>query len=109
MKITEIIVGAGRTFNHPYEQFSNLRPQVTIKAVLDEGDDPEQIIKDLQAKAESMVEDHKNNMLQSLRELHTLSLRQREMAGLERQLREAQARLDEIRKEYPQITAEEVI
>jgi hypothetical protein len=109
MKITEIIVGAGRTFNHPYEQFSNLRPQVTIKAILDDGDDPEEVIKDLQAKAESMVEDHKNNILQSLRELHTLSLRQREMASLEKQLREAQARLDEIRKEYPQITAEEVI
>lgn len=109
MKITEIIVGAGRTFNHPFEQFSNLRPSVTLKAVLDDGDNPEQIIKDLQAKAESMVEDHKNNMLQSLRELHNLTLRQREIASLEKQLREAQTRLDEIRKEYPQITAEEVI
>ena len=40
MKITEIVVSAGRTFNHPYENFSNLRPQVTLKATPDEGESP---------------------------------------------------------------------
>ena len=30
-KITEITVSAGRTFNHPHESFSNLKPHVALK------------------------------------------------------------------------------
>ncbi len=39
MVVTEIVVSAGRTFNHPYEQFSILKPSVTLKARIDEGED----------------------------------------------------------------------
>lgn len=31
MKVIEIIVSAGRTFNHPNESYSNLRPQVSVR------------------------------------------------------------------------------
>lgn len=34
MRIKTITVTAGRTFNHPYEQYSNLRPEVTMVADL---------------------------------------------------------------------------
>src|SRR5260370_13146949 len=95
-KVTEIIVGAGRTFNHPHEQFSNLRPSVTIKATLEDGDDPEKVIRDLQAKSETMIEDHKQNMLRSLEDLYDLSQHQRELVTLQSQLRAAQERLDQI-------------
>jgi hypothetical protein len=35
MKINSITVTAGRTFNHPHEQYSNLRPEVTMTATRD--------------------------------------------------------------------------
>ncbi len=105
MQITEITVSAGRTFNHPYEQYSNLKPYVTMKAVLSEGEDAAAATKELQKKCEELVEDHKRNMLQSLEELRELSQRQQEMASLSAQLGRAQARLEEIRKEHPELAA----
>lgn len=100
-RVTEITVNAGRTFNHPYESYSNLRPSVTIKAELLEGEDWEAATKELQAKAESMVEEHKQHMLRSLKELHDLTVRQREVASLEDSIRGAQSRLDRLRKGLP--------
>lgn len=103
MNITEITVSAGRTFGHPYEQFSNLKPQVTLKATLAVGEDPIEAARTLQAKAECLVEDHKQNMLKSISELHRLGEVQSEVAGLERTLRNAQERLSQIRNEHPQL------
>jgi len=108
MQVTEISVSAGRTFNHPYENFSNLKPHLTLKATLDEGEDPVIVAKDLQAKAEQLVEDHKQNMLKSLEELHNLTLAQQEMMSLERQLKSAQERIDELRKDNPQLEIEDM-
>jgi hypothetical protein len=60
--MAKITISAGRTFNHPYEQFANFRPGLQLKIVPDEdGEDAIQIIKDLQAKIEGLVEDHKKN------------------------------------------------
>jgi predicted RNase H-like nuclease (RuvC/YqgF family) len=103
VEIVEIVVNAGRTFNHPHESYSNLRPSVTLKATISEGEDYEKAVKELQAKAESLIEDHKQNMLRSLEELYELDMTQQEVARLETHLRDAQSRLDEIRKEYPQL------
>ncbi len=103
MKIVEVNVSAGRTFNHPHESYSNLRPSVNFKATLEEGDDPISVTKDLQRQAEQLVEDHKQNMLKSLEDLYDLTERQREMTTLEQQLGRAQSRLDEIRKTYPKL------
>lgn len=106
MKITEIVVSAGRTFNHPYENFSNLRPQVTLNATLDEGDDPHAATKELQGKAEKLVEDHKQNMLQTLRELHHLSMARQEVYDVERKLADLNARLKDLREGNPQLALE---
>ncbi len=103
MKVTEIVVSAGRTFNHPYEQYSNLRPQVTLKATLDDGDDPAVAAKELQGKAEKLVEDHKQNMLRTLQELHKLSVAKQEMFDVARRLGELNNRLAELREENPQL------
>lgn len=103
MKIAEITVSAGRTFNHPYEDYSNLRPNVTIRATLDEGDDPEKVLAELQAKAEKSVEDHKQNLLHSLEELHFLTQAQRDYTSLAEQIERSQRRLDEIRRAHPQL------
>jgi glycerol-3-phosphate O-acyltransferase len=67
MKIIEITVSAGRTFNHPYESFSNFRPEVSFKATLDEGINVENATKELQRRAESHVEEIKTKILAKLK------------------------------------------
>ena len=103
MKITEIVVSAGRTFNHPHEEYSNLKPQVTLKAAVDEGEDPVTATKELQARAEGLVEDHKNGLLKSIEELWQMSQAQSRLVGLGRQLREAQREMDSLRQRWPEL------
>ena len=103
MRVTEVTVGARRTFIHPFESFVYLRPSVTFKAELQDGEDPVTVAKDLQAKAEQLVEDHKQFMLTSLRNLHYLSEAQRRLASLEQQIKQAQSEVEALRKENPQL------
>ncbi|MGV1047696.1 MAG: hypothetical protein ACOYD4_04105 [Solirubrobacterales bacterium] len=97
MTITIITVTAGRTFNHPHESYSNLRPEVTMTATLAPGEHAEGATRRLQATAEQLVEDHKRAMLQSIQELHQMSEQQAELRGLQEQLERTQARLEAIR------------
>lgn len=97
MEITEIIVSAGRTFNHPYKSYSNLRPQVSLKAVLGPEDDPKKAVKALQEQAEKAVEDHKQKMLAHLEALDEIQAIDREVMSLEEQISRAQARLESVR------------
>lgn len=106
MKINTITVTAGRTFNHPHEQYSNLRPEVSMTATLDEGEDPTKSAQQLQARAEQIVEDHKQGLLRSIEELYQLTTKQAEMRGLQQELQRAQARLEAIRKDHPQLQLE---
>lgn len=108
MKINQITVTAGRTFNHPHEQYSNLRPEVVFTATVDEGEDAVAATKALQAQAEQLVEDHKNHLLKTLEESYQLTERQAEVRGLQKQLTAAQTRLTEIRSENPALELGEV-
>ncbi len=104
MKVTEIRVTAARTFNHPHESYSNLRPAVSLTATIDESEDATVAAKALQAKAEQLVEDHKNALLSSLDQLYEMTQVDSEVASLERQLASAQSRLEQLRatrKELP--------
>ena len=103
MKITNIVVRAGRTFNHPHESYSNLKPEVELTATLDDGDDAKSAVQQLQAQAEGMVEDHKQGLLKSIEELHQLTERQSEVMGLQRTLQQAQYRIEEIRRANPEL------
>lgn len=103
MKIQTIEVSAGRTFNHPHEQYSNLRPEVKMVAQLDGSEDPVAAVRTLQAQAEQLVEDHKNGLLKSIEELYQLTERQSEMRGLQNELKNAQTRLDQIRSMNPEL------
>jgi chromosome segregation ATPase len=103
MQVTEIVVSAGRTFNHPYENYSNLKPQVTIKAALREGEDSTAAIQELQAQAEKLVEDHKRALLQQLEELQHLSSARQEISDLEQRLKQSQRRLAELREDNPRL------
>lgn len=98
MQIKEIKVTAGRTFNHPFESFSNLRPEIELTATINEGEDFAQCTKDLQAKAEHLVEDHKRNMITSLYKLREMAEREREVARLESVIKTSQSALETLRE-----------
>lgn len=100
-KITEITVSAGRVIPHPFQQYANLRPMITLKAEIEPGEDPTEAAKGLQAKAEGLVEDHSRYMVKSPEELEELSRRQAKVASLEASIRRAQEDLDRLRKEMP--------
>ena len=102
MKITHIEVRAGRVFNHPYESYSNLQPSVVLQANLEEGDDPDEAVRQLQAKAEGLVEDHKRSLLGEIEELYHLSQAQQEAHSLEASMERAQARLKKLREDHPE-------
>lgn len=103
MKVIEVNVSAGRVVPHPFVSYANLKPQVSVKAIIEDGEDWQKITKELQAHAEQLVEDHKDNLIKQLEELEELSQRQREVAKLSDGIREAQRRLDNIREQYPQL------
>lgn len=97
MQVTEVIVTAGRVVNHPLESYANLRPEVTLKATLDPGEDVHAATKQLQATAEGLVEDHKNNLINDIKKLDQLKRKDQRVASLEQQIRESQSELDELR------------
>ena len=65
MKVTQVEVSAGRTFNHPYESFSNYRPSVTLTATLSEEEDVTDATRKLQAMAEFLAEEQKQQQLKT--------------------------------------------
>jgi chromosome segregation ATPase len=103
MKTTTIVVRAGRTFNHPYESYSNLKPEVELRAELADGDDALACTRQLQAQAEGLVEDHKRGLLNSIEELQRLSTHQQELRSLQSELERTQRRIEAIRGQHPEL------
>jgi len=101
MKITEVNVSAGRVIPHPTESYSNLRAGVVVKATIEDGEDMEAVVKALQAKAEKLIEDHKNHLLESIRNLERLSQEEAELSTLEQRIKSAQERIADIRAHRP--------
>lgn len=77
-----------------------------MTATLENGEDATEAARELQARAEQIVEDHKQGLLRSIEELFQLTERQAEMRGLQNELKRAQDRLDNIRKEHPTLQLE---
>ena len=72
MKITEIIVHEGRGYNHPFEQYSNFKQGVTLKASITEEYDLKDCVKRLQEKATVEIEAIKNRTLDSVNKIKSL-------------------------------------
>ena len=106
MTIQTITVRAGRTFNHPHEQYSNLRPEVEMIATLSPGEDAEGATRTLQAKAEALVEQHKRQLLDTIEDLYQSAEIERELANLEGTLRSAQARMEDLRRRKTELLPE---
>ena len=105
MKVTQITVRAGRTFNHPHEQYSNLRPEIELVATLDAAEDVVAVAKQLQIQAEQLAEDQKQNMLKAIEAQYELGEARTRMVGLARQLKAAQTELDAVRQQWPEVGA----
>lgn len=108
MNVIQISVSAGRTFNHPHEDYSNLRPEVTMTATLTPADDYEKSIKTLQEQAETLVEGHKQAMLKSIDELHQYAQAKDRVQRLQSTIRAARQELDYTAKRYPQLSSDEL-
>lgn len=98
MKISNIHVSAGRTFNHPFEQYSNFRCDVQLQAGLEPDEDPIKAVQDLQAQVEKIAEDHKQDLLKNIRELERIARCNDEISQLEERMRQADERLKGLRR-----------
>lgn len=113
MKIERITVSAGRTFNHPYESYSNLKPAVTLEATLGDADNPDERVDELQQAAEGMVERHKDRLLGQLEEIEKghqalamASLLEKQLEMAEKQIATMKEQLERARRgEVQQLTA----
>jgi len=98
MKIHNIHVSAGRTFNHPFEQYSNFRCDVQLQAGLEPDEDPMKATQELQATVEKIAEDHKQDMLKNIRQLEKISRCNDEISALEERMAQADSRIKDLRR-----------
>lgn len=111
MEIREITVHAGRTFNNPHESYANLKPGLSIRATLEPGEDAEAAVKALQAKAETLMERHKGELLRQLEEAQEMKNAEYEIHRLQRVVRDqtgnvatAESRLAELKSKFPELS-----
>ena len=62
--------------------------------------------KELQAKAEELIEDHKRIMLKQLQDLETMSRKQQQVHRLETQIKSAQSELNSLREGTKALTGD---
>lgn len=103
MEIKTVVVTAARTFNHPFEQYHNFRPGVTLTASLSDGESAEIAVKELQAQAEKLIEMHRILMLDELQKVQEQGHARERAAALAETLRRAQQEMDVIRRQYPDL------
>lgn len=111
MQFKSIKVSAGRTVPHPIESYSNLRIGLVLAAEITEDEDVDAATRQLQAKAEGLVDDHAETLTKTISERYHTRRKMEELASLERDVATAQARLEYARQNahvssVPQIPAE---
>lgn len=99
MQIDRITVTAGRTLPHPLHQFANIKCEIGYSATLDAGEDADAARRALQSKAESDVENHANELKESIRDYQSHLRTKARIESLESQIKQQAAELDELRKE----------
>lgn len=73
MKIIEIIAGAQAGFNHPHESYANFRPSLTLKALVEDGDDDAEAIARLQKRAQDACDAEKARILAACQREHDIA------------------------------------
>lgn len=87
-EIVEITVGAGTGFNHPFEQYSNFKPSLTLRARVEGGPDIplEEAVRQIQQAAHDLVMAEKARILRDIRRDDQISRDTRSLASLRRHL-----------------------
>ena len=97
MQIREVRVSAGRTLQHPCQTYANLRPEVSLIASLDAGEDAIDATRRLQRQAEQLVEEHAMVLCASLTEREVAKREEQELGRLKQSLTDNQERIAELR------------
>ena len=101
MQIDRITVRAGRVLPHPLYSYSNIKCDLEYSASLEAGEDPNKARAELQAKAESDVENHANELKESIRDY------QGHLANKQR-ISQLQAEIDRKNKEIEDLKSSEL-
>jgi hypothetical protein len=99
MKVTNVTVWAGRTFNHPYENYSNFKPSISISADIAADGDYEKALEQLQTEAEQMMERHKERMLSDLERLRKIEFNTSRAERLHETIKQAEKELAVLKKD----------
>lgn len=99
MKIQAINVKASRTLPHPSYSYANYKTELELSAQLDDGDDVHECTKQLQCKAESMVEEHAAELRQSIGEFHRVVTARQQVPQLENKISQLQDELERVKKD----------
>lgn len=62
MIITKIIASAQAGFNHPFEQYANFKPSITLEAIVEVGENPDDATRALQLKAQNFVDQERGRI-----------------------------------------------
>ncbi len=82
MKVTEVTVTASRTFSHPEQRHNDtdtLKAEVSLKGVIQDGEDPFDATQGLQALAEHLVSVHRNLILEGINSQRRRADRERDL------------------------------
>jgi len=100
MKISRVTVRAGRCVPHPLHSYGNLKADLEIVADLEDGDDPDEVRKELQSKIESDVEQHVADLKEGIRDLQASASQRERIARLQKELEDKQKQLAEWEAEF---------
>lgn len=107
--VKEITVQSGTTFNHPFESYSNFRPSVTLRAAVEEGEDPIEAARGLQSQADGLLSGHKEAILGRLERENAVREARFEINERRRRIHNGytpdkqRAEIDAIAGEYPEL------
>lgn len=77
-KIIEITVHSGRVIPHPHQSYANLRPGLSLRVAIQEGEDVEAITTNMQGYAERLLGFHVANLLVNAEDEYQAKLKRQE-------------------------------
>lgn len=98
--IKRITVRAGRVVPHPLYSYGNVKSDLEIVADLEDGDDPEKVRQELQAKVESDVEQHVSDLKEGIRDLQGATEQRERIKRLEAELTQKTEELNAIKADF---------
>ena len=109
MKIKTITVTAGRVLPHPLESYANIRPEITLTADIEDGEDPDTAARALQGKAESLLEQHSADLKKFLQDQEDRRNRAAELRTLRDRMDRDKERLTALQEQEKRDAADPTI